>query len=367
VPAITSVDIHDHEDTPGSPPAVPEDAIEVDLWFDGLDVDCGGKKGKISEGRFIAGYGPYSSEQTIYPHCRVHIDYRNGVPWATQHYDLTFDERSAGPKDPDGDNDDHDYAYPRQGHAYNSSQGMVKFQSIGYSTSYGLSGTSFLRIDLNGDHGTSEETQGPCLHSYGGPSPGFYPWLVSANTKFRVLNVSDPSFSITPTRADFAFSVNGSVYAKRLVIDDASPATWDGSQVFADASVLTLGGVAITGALLVKDNTAATSDYAGAIQTVGGIFAAKEVMALRGLYGKDVAGTGRVQLVGQQEAYEAPAPEDASESHSVTGTDTVDQSDLESALNALGGKINDVAATLNSLLEKLGADAGHGLLAGAPA
>lgn len=37
---------------------------------------------------------------------------------------------------------------------------------------------------------------------------------------------------------------------------------------------------------------------------------------------------------------------DASVAHSVTGADTIDQSDLEAALDALGGKVNAILAVL---------------------
>ncbi len=81
-----------------------------------------------------------------------------------------------------------------------------------------------------------------------------------------------------------------------------------------------------------------------------------------------------IQVVGAQQAHEEDAVTDASEAHEITdpGDSPADADalrddlvtnaipDTESALDALGAKINSVAATLNSLIAKIQA---HGLLA----
>jgi hypothetical protein len=66
----------------------------------------------------------------------------------------------------------------------------------------------------------------------------------------------------------------------------------------------------------------------------------------------------------------AGAATDASTTHSMGGSDMIDQSSLESALNDLGSKYNDLAtkynaavAQLNTLLARLRAGSGHGLIA----
>jgi hypothetical protein len=75
----------------------------------------------------------------------------------------------------------------------------------------------------------------------------------------------------------------------------------------------------------------------------------------------DVYKVNGTQVVSDQAAHEADAPADASEAHALNST--FDDTEVEGALDDLGGKINSVATTLNNLLAKLTAGTGHGLLA----
>jgi hypothetical protein len=67
-------------------------------------------------------------------------------------------------------------------------------------------------------------------------------------------------------------------------------------------------------------------------------------------------------VVKAQGAHIVDAATDLDESNTVTGADTVDQSDLEGILDALATRVNVVAGKVNAILAVL--DTTHGLVAG---
>jgi len=111
------------------------------------------------------------------------------------------------------------------------------------------------------------------------------------------------------------------------------------------------------GAWEVSDETDITpgTDASGALRVKGGLSVYKNAQA-DGYY------VGANQVVGGRQPAIDDAPEDATEAHNVTGSDTVDQTTLEGALNTLGQKVNAVAGALNLVIATM-RPTGHGLIA----